>query len=97
MPGAVSVAEQASAAGFATTVAGIGVYSSSTVDTIATSYATGAVFSKEALLFGYNSPVIKVEAQRAATDLKTDYVFSMFSDAVALEGDFQVPIKSKYK
>lgn len=95
-PGAVSISEQASAAGFATTVAGIGIYSSSTVNIVSTSFATGGVFPKEALMFAYNTPVLKVEAQREATDLKTDYVFSMFSDAVALESDYLVGIKSKF-
>ena len=97
MPGAVSVAEQASAAGFATTVAGIGVYSSPTVDVISTNYATGAVFSKEAILFGYHTPIMKVEQQRAATDLRTDYVFSMFSATSELEDSYGVPIKSKWQ
>ena len=97
MPGGMSVSEQATGAGFATTVAGIGIHSSPTVDVASTNYYIGGMFCKEAILFGYHTPVIKVEAQKEATDLRTDYVFSGFFAASELEEHWGIAIKSKFQ
>ena len=92
--GGMDVSNQALNTGLATTVAGIGIYSSPTI-ALDTANRKGAVFSKEALGCAYNTPIIKVEAQRQATYLKTNLVFSMFGGVKELVDSYGVLVNSK--
>jgi len=79
--------------GWVGTLAGINLYSSQET-VIDSNTAEGAVFSKEALAFGYVNPMIRVEAEREKKKLRNDVVFSMFCDAGELVDAYGVEIKS---
>ena len=78
--GSPSLQDDMLRSGFVGQVAGIDVYSSPEVPESGTTDAKGAIFSKEALGFGWaGSELFNVEVWRAGDRLKTDYIGSMFA------------------
>ena len=62
---------------------------------ISSSNAIGAVFSKMAIGFGYAGPMMRVEVERKAAALRTDYVGSIFCGTTELADTYGVELNHK--
>lgn len=80
--------------GFLGTLAGIDLYTTPEV-AISSDVAKGAVFSKMALGFAYAGELMRVEIERDAKKLKTDYIGSIFSGSVELADTYGIELTDK--
>tara|TARA_R100000781_G_scaffold94684_2_gene59018 strand:+ start:10174 stop:11037 length:864 start_codon:yes stop_codon:yes gene_type:complete len=80
--------------GFLGTLAGVDVYTTPEIS-ISSNNAIGACFSKMALGFGYAGQLMRVEVERDAVRLKTDYVGSIFCGSVELADTYGVEMQHK--
>ena len=80
--------------GFLGTLAGIDIYTTPEV-AISSDVAKGAVFSKMALGFAYAGELMRVEIERDAKKLKTDYIGSIFSGSVELADTYGIELTDK--
>ena len=80
--------------GFIGALAGMDIYSSPEIS-IASNNAIGAVFSKMAIGFGYAGDLMRMEVERDAVRLKTDYVGSIFCGSVELADTYGVELTHK--
>jgi hypothetical protein len=80
--------------GFLGTLAGIDVYTTPEIS-ISSNNAIGAVFSKMALGFGYAGELMRVEVERKAAALRTDYVGSIFCGTAELADTYGVELTHK--
>ena len=80
--------------GFLGTLAGIDVYTTPEIS-ISSNNAIGAVFSKMAIGFGYAGEMMRVEVERKAAALRTDYVGSIFCGTAELADTYGVELQHK--
>jgi hypothetical protein len=80
--------------GFIGSLAGMDIFSTSEI-AIASNNAIGAVFSKMALGFGYAGELMRMEVERDAVRLKTDYVGSIFCGSVELADTYGIELTHK--
>ena len=80
--------------GFLGSLAGVDVYTTPEI-AIASNNAIGACFSKMALGFGYAGEMMRVEIERDAIRLKTDYVGSIFCNSTELADTYGVEMQHK--
>ncbi len=80
--------------GFLGTLAGIDVYTTPEIS-ISSNNAIGAVFSKMAIGFGYAGELMRVEVERKAAALRTDYVGSIFCGTAELADTYGVELTHK--
>jgi hypothetical protein len=80
--------------GFIGALAGMDIYSSPEI-AISSNNAIGAVFSKMAIGFGYAGDLMRMEVERDAVRLKTDYVGSIFCGSVELADTYGVELTHK--
>ena len=80
--------------GFLGSLAGVDIYTTPEV-AISSNVAKGAVFSKMALGFGYAGEMMRVEVERDAIRLKTDYVGSIFCGTTELADTYGVELTDK--
>ena len=80
--------------GFIGALAGMDIYSSPEI-AIASNNAIGAVFPKMAIGFGYAGDLMRMEVERDAVRLKTDYVGSIFCGSVELADTYGVELTHK--
>jgi hypothetical protein len=80
--------------GFIGQLAGCDIYTTAEI-AISSNNAIGAMFSKMALGFGYAGEFPRVEIERDAVRLKTDYVGSMFCGSVEIADSYGIEIQSK--
>jgi hypothetical protein len=80
--------------GFLGTLAGVDIYTTPEV-AIASDVAKGAVFSKMAIGFAYAGELMRVEVERDAKKLKTDYIGSIFSGSVELADTYGIELTDK--
>ena len=80
--------------GFIGTLAGMDIYTSPEVS-ISSNNAIGAVFSKMAIGFAYADELMRLEVERDAIRLKTDYVGSLFCGSVELADSYGIELTHK--
>jgi len=80
--------------GFLGSLAGVDVYTTPEIS-ISSNNAIGAVFSKMAIGFGYAGELMRVEIERDAVRLKTDYVGSIFCGTTELADTYGVELTHK--
>ena len=80
--------------GFLGTLAGVDIYTTPEV-AISSDVAKGAVFSKMAIGFAYAGELMRVEIERDAKKLKTDYIGSIFSGSVELADTYGIELTDK--
>lgn len=80
--------------GLVNKIAGINVYSSRNCAT-ATSSHFGAVFTRDAMGFGWVNPLIRIEVEREGKLLRNDIVASLFGSAAQLVDVWGVELKTK--
>ena len=80
--------------GFLGTLAGVDISTTPEV-AISSDVAKGAVFSKMAIGFAYAGELMRVEIERDAKKLKTDYIGSIFSGSVELADTYGIELTDK--
>ena len=80
--------------GFIGTLAGMDIFTTPEIS-ISSSNAIGAVFSKMALGFAHAGELMRMEVERDAKKLKTDYIGSIFCGSVELADTYGVELNHK--
>jgi len=80
--------------GFIGTLAGMDIFTSPEIS-ISSNNAIGAVFSKMAIGFAHAGELMRMEVERDAKKLKTDYIGSIFCGSVELADTYGIELQHK--